>query len=218
MREDMQAAVAEFIGTFLLIFFGCGAILIDHHQHGIFGLQGLAFAFGLIVMSVVYAIGHISGAHINPAVTIALAAVKKFPWRRVPSYVIAQFLGAILASYALKVSLANGTPLGMTLPSVGIGQALFLEIIMSAFLLFVVMGVGIDDRAHSEFTAIAVGGVIVADILVGGSLTGASMNPVRSFGPALIEMNFQHMWLYFVGPIIGAIIGASLYSFMHPKD
>jgi MIP family channel proteins len=216
MREDMQAAIAELIGTFILIFFGCGSILIDQNLDGIFGLQGIAFAFGLIVMAVVYAIGHVSGAHINPAVTLALAAVNKFSWHKVPFYLIAQFLGATLAAFALSVSVATDDSLGMTMPSGDIGQALFLEVIMTAFLLFVVMGVGTDKRAPSTFTAIAVGGVVIVDVLVGGTISGASLNPARSFGPALVTMNFEHLWIYFVGPIAGALVGVMLYRCCAP--
>jgi MIP family channel proteins len=169
--------------TFLLVFFGCGTILIDQDLGGIFGLQGIAFTFGLIVIAIVYALGHVSGAHINPAVTIALACTKKFSWPRVPAYVSAQLAGAILAALLLNYTLANGDSLAMTLPSGDILQAFLLEVAMTAFLMFVVMGVGTDTRAPSQFTAIAVGAVIVVDILLGGTTTGASMDPARSFGP-----------------------------------
>ncbi len=211
MREHIHAGVAEFIGTFCLVFFGCGAILIDQNSSGVFGLQGIALAFGLIIIAVIYAIGHISGAHINPAVTFALACVRKFPWCRVPTYMIAQFLGATVASLLLSVCIATGPSLGMTMPAGDPIQALVIEIILTALLLFVVKGVGIDTRAHSQFTAIAVSAVIMIDIMVGGSISGASMNPARSFGPALISMNFDHLWIYFVGPVVGGVIGALLY-------
>lgn len=212
MREHIQPAIAEFVGTFFLIFFGCGAIIVDQNLGGIFGLHGIAFAFGLIVMAIVYSIGHISGAHLNPAVTIALASVQKFPWCKAPLYIVAQCLGSIVAAASLNISIANGDMLGMTMPAGDLGQAFFLEMIMTAFLLFVVMGVGIDKRAHGQFAAIAVGAVIIIDILVGGAISGASMNPARSLGPALVRGNMEHFWLYIAGPVSGAILGAFLYT------
>ena len=216
MSEQLQAVVAEFVGTFFLVFFGCGAILIDQNLGGVYGLQGIAFAFGLIVIAIVYAIGHVSGAHINPAVTIALACVKKFSWRHVPAYCLAQLLGATLASLALKISLAANDTLGMTIPAGDLSQSFFIEVIMTAFLLFVVVAVGTDHRAPSQFTAFAVGAVIIVDVLVGGEISGASMNPARSFGPAIVEMNFAHLWIYFAAPITGAILGALLYTLLRP--
>ncbi len=211
MKEQMQTALAEFIGTFFLVFFGCGSIIIDQNLEGILGLQGIAFAFGLIVMAIVYSIGHISGAHINPAVTIALASTRKFPWNKVAPYIIAQCLGAVIAALALKFTLANGDNLGMTMPSGDLALAFVIEVIMTAFLLFVVMGVGLDSRAPSSFTAIAVGAVIIVDIFVGGAVSGASMNPARSLGPALIMQNFEHLWLYFVAPMAGGLLGSLAY-------
>lgn len=212
MRHLLQAAAAEFFGTFLLIFFGCGSIIVDQNLDGLFGLQGIAFAFGLIVLAIVLAIGHVSGAHINPAVTLALACVKKFSWHHVPIYIVAQCVGSTLAALALQLSIANGDTLGMTLPSGELGQAFFLEMILTAFLMFVVMGVGVDKRGPTQLAALAVGAAVIVDVLVGGAVSGASMNPARSLGPALVRMNFDHLWLYFAGPISGALLGALTYT------
>lgn len=214
MKENIiKESMTEAVGTFLLVFFGCGAIVINESSGGTLGLLGVALAFGLLVMTIVLAIGHISGAHINPAVTIAFACTKKFPWKHVPPYVVAQILGAIVGALVLKCTLASGDSLGMTLPSESLGQAFFLEVILTAFLMFVVTSVATDARAQTEFAALAIGATIVIDIFVGGLATGASMNPARSLGPALVAMNFDGLWLYVTAPIIGAIVGAFGYIF-----
>jgi len=207
----LQIAIAEMIGTFALVFFGCGAIVIDGNHNGILGIVGIAFAFGLTVLAVVYAVGHVSGAHINPAVTIALASTGKFSWRGVPLHVVAQLVGASLGALVLKYTLAHGNMLGMTLPSISLGKAFLVEAVLTAFLMFVVMGAATDPRASTQFAAVAIAAVIIVDILVGGAVTGGSMNPARSFGPALVMMRFQHLWLYCTAPVVGALIGAFLY-------
>lgn len=215
MKENqLQSALAELLGSFILVFFGCGAVIINQTHDNIFGILGIALAFGMVVMAVVFAFGHVSGAHINPAVTIALAVVKKFSWQRVPAYILAQVVGTTIAALALKYSIANGSnALGLTLPSVSVFEAFVIEVILTAFLLVVIMGAGMDERANHKFAPLAVAGVIVVDVLVGGMLTGASMNPARSIGPALVAMNFEHLWLYIFAPIVGAIIGAWSYKF-----
>lgn len=202
--------VAEAIGTFILVFFGCGVILVNEAHGDLLGPLGVAFAFGLIVMIVIFAIGHISGAHINPAVTIALAVAKKFSWKQVLPYILAQISGATLAAVLLKFTLAQDDRLALTLPSGNIGQAFFLEALMTAFLMFVVMMVA-NVKAPTQMAAIAIGGVIVIDILLGGPVTGASMNPARSLGPALVMMRLDHIWLYLTAPVVGAIAGSMAY-------
>lgn len=211
-KKVLKASMAEAIGTFILVFFGCASVIINTQHNNIFGLQGIALAFGLVVLAVVYCLGHVSEAHINPAVTIALASTKKFPWSHVPIYILAQLVGATLASLCLSITLAHGGPLGGTMPTVGVMEALLIEIILTALLLFVVMGAATDERAFSGFAPIAISAVIIVDVLVGGSITGASMNPARSFGPALVMMDFTNLWIYFAGPIIGALVGAWAYK------
>jgi aquaporin NIP len=212
MKESiLKSLIAEVIGTFLLVFFGCGAIIVNETYGGIVGLQGIAITFGLVVMTVVFAIGHISGAHINPSVTIGLACVGKFSWKKVVPYVIAQMIGGIAGAFILKIFFATGNTLGMTFPSSNLVQSFFIEIILTALLVLVAIILTTDTRAPSQFAAIAIGAVIAIDILVGGPVTGASMNPARSFGPALIMMRLDYVWLYLTAPIIGAIV-ASLVS------
>jgi aquaporin NIP len=213
MKESiLKTSIAEAIGTFVLVFLGCGAILVNESSKGAIGHQGIALTFGLVVMIVIFAIGHVSGAHINPAVTITFACTKKFPWQKVIPYLLAQSIGAIIAAFLLKLTLATNGSLGVTTFSGSIAQAFCLEMIMTAVLMFVIMSVATDSRAASQFTALAIGSTIAIDALVGGTITGASMNPARSLGPALVSLNFAHLWLYIVAPIIGALIGGFVYE------
>lgn len=219
MTNDLvKASIAETIGTFILVFFGCGSILVNESNGDMLGLLGVAMAFGLVVMTVIFAIGTISGAHINPAVTIALACAKKFPWTKVLPYIVAQTIGAILAALMLRFSLATGDSLGMTTPSGSIGQAFFLEMIMTAFLMFVVMTVAMNAKIPTQVASIAVASTVVIDILVGGPITGASMNPARSLGPALVMMELDHIWLYLTAPVLGAMLGVLAYAWSAPAQ
>lgn len=217
MKENiLQTSLAEAIGTFLLVFFGCGSIVVNQIHNGSFGLFGIAITYGLLVMVLILSIGHISGAHINPAVSIAFACMKRISWSKAGAYIVAQLIGATLGALLLKCLLANGDSLGTTVPTGGIGRAFALEVIMTALLMFVVISVATDARARTEFSAIAIGSVIIIDILIGGTITGASMNPARSIGPALVQMEFQHLWLYIVAPILGALLGGMGYAYFAP--
>ncbi len=165
-------------------------------------------------MAMIYATGHLSGAHINPAVTLAFCASRHFPAREAITYVPAQLAGAVAGALLLRF-LWHGTPadLGATVPTVGTGSALGYEIVMTAFLMFVIMAVATDTRAIGAAAAIAVGGTVALDALFGGGVTGASMNPARSFGPALVSGQWHDFWIYVVGPLSGAVIGALAYEF-----
>jgi MIP family channel proteins len=208
-----RRAAAEGIGTFALVFAGCGAIVVDAERGGSLGATGVAAAFGLVVMAMVYAVGHVSGAHINPAVTAAFAATRHFPARVAVAYVPAQLAGAVAAALTLRVAW-DGTPaaLGATVPSVDRGAAVLYETVLTAFLMFVIMAVATDTRAVGAAAAVAIGGTVAFDALVGGGVTGASMNPARSFGPALVADEWAEFWVYVVGPLTGAVAGASLYG------
>ena len=208
-----RRSVAECVGTFTLVFGGCGAIVVDSERHGALGATGIAAAFGLAVMAMVYAIGHVSGAHINPAVTIAFAASRHFSAREAAAYVPAQLVGAVAAAVVLR-SAWSGEPaaLGATVPSVAPGPAFLYELVLTAFLMFVIMAVATDTRAVGAAAAIAVGGVVALDALVGGEVTGASMNPARSFGPALVASEWTDFWIYATAPPVGALCGALLYG------
>lgn len=212
MSEDLfKSSLAEAVGTFILVFIGCGAILVNESSGGALGHAGIAMTFGLTVMTVIFAIGHVSGAHINPAVTIALLMIKRVSLTKTMCYCVAQIIGAVLAAIALKYTVATGDNLGVTMPVGSTTQAFLMEMVMTAFLVFMVVGLVTDPRASSSLGAIAVGGVIAVDAFVGGPITGASMNPARSLGPALVSGQLEHIWLYIFAPLIGGMIGAGLY-------
>src|SRR4051812_27976403 len=205
--------VAEAIGTFVLVFAGCGAIMVDAKTDAL-GHVGVAFSFGLVIMAMIYAVGHISGAHFNPAVTFAFALTRHFPWPRALAYWAAQALGALTAAALLRGSLGNLANSGATLPSGSQGQSFLWELLLSFFLMFVIMAVATDTRAVGEAAAIAIGGTIGLDAMFGGPISGASMNPMRSLGPALVAGELQALWLYIVAPIVGASLGALAYQFV----
>jgi MIP family channel proteins len=210
-REDVPRFTAEALGTFALVLFGCGAIMVDADGGGL-GHVGVSFAFGLVVMSMVYAFGHVSGAHINPAVTLALAARRRFPWARVPGYWGAQLGGAIAAALVLRASLGDVANLGATTPSGSDAQSFLWEVVMTATLLAVIVAVANDARAAVGGAAVAIGGTIALASLVGGPISGASLNPARSFGPALVSGDLGSLWIYVAAPIVGGVLGASLYD------
>ena len=208
-----RRCLAEAMATFGLVFAGCGAIIVDHERHGALGSTGIAAAFGLVIMVMVYATGHVSGAHINPAVTLGFSITRHFPARDAALYVPAQLAGAVAGAGVLRL-LWHDSPahLGATLPSIGAGGALAYEIVLTAFLMFVIMAVATDTRASGAAAAIAIGGTVALDALVGGGVTGASMNPARSFGPGLVASEWHDFWIYLAGPSIGAMLGATAYQ------
>jgi aquaporin NIP len=213
----LRPLAAEAIGTFTLVFAGCGAIMVDSKSHEL-GHVGVAITFGLVIMAMIYGIGHISGAHFNPAVTISFALTRHFPWPRAALYLVAQFVGAFTAAAILRGSLGNIAHVGATLPSGSQGQSFLWELVMSAFLMFVVMAVATDTRAVGEAAAIAIGGTILFDAMFGGPISGASMNPMRSLGPALVSGDLHALWLYLTAPVAGAAIGAALYQFIRAEQ
>jgi MIP family channel proteins len=208
-----RRALAKGVAAFVLVFAGCGAIVVDAERAGGLGVLGIAAAFGLAIMVMIYATGHVSGAHINPAVTIAFTATRHFPVRDALAYIPAQLAGATAGALTLRAAW-NGTPadLGATSPSVGTGSALVYELVMTAILMFVITAVATDTRAVGAAAAIAVGGTVALDAAIGGPVTGASMNPARSIGPALASWTWGDQWIYVVAPVCGAVIGAALYG------
>ena len=221
-RPDLaRRAAAEGVAAFTLVFAGCGAIVTDAHYGGSLRAVGIALAFGLVIMVMVYATGHLSGAHINPAVTIAFTLTRHFPAREALAYVGAQLTGATLASLVLlAIWPSQPADLGATMPTVGAGSAFAYELVMTAFLMFVIMAVATDTRAVGAAAAIAIGGTIGLDALFGGPVTGASMNPARSFGPALVSGEWHDFWIYAAGPVAGAAIGGLAYQLVrgeHPQ-
>jgi MIP family channel proteins len=208
-----RRALAEFLAAFALVFAGCGAIITDAKYDGALGTVGIALVFGLVIMAMIYATGHLSGAHINPSVTIAFTLTRHFPLRDALAYIPAQLAGATVAAGVLRGAWTDKPAhLGATLPSVGGGQALLYEAVLTAFLMFVIITVATDTRAVGSGAAIAIGGVVGLDALFGGPVTGASMNPARSFGPALVANDWRDFWVYILGPLIGATVGAFAYQ------
>jgi len=217
-RALVRILTAEAIGTFALVFAGCGAVMVDAKTHAL-GHVGVAITFGLVIMFGIYAVGHISGAHFNAAVTFAFAVTRHFPWRRAVAYWCAQLVGAVAAAALLRASLGNVAHVGATLPSGSQGQSFVWELVMSAFLMFVILAVATDTRAVGEAAAIAIGGTIGLDAMFGGPVSGASMNPMRSLAPALVSGDLHALWLYLVAPVAGASVGGLAYQFVrgeHP--
>jgi aquaporin NIP len=215
-----RRAGAEGLAAFALVFAGCGAIVTDAEYGGAVGTVGIGIVFGLIIMAMVYATGHLSGAHINPAVTLAFALTRHFPVRAAAAYIVAQLAGAALAALCLLTVWTDAPAgLGTTVPTVGNGSALLYEALLTAFLMFVIMAVATDTRAVGAAAAIAIGGTVGLDAILGGPVTGASMNPARSFGPALAAGEWGDLWIYVVGPLGGAALGALAYQLVrgeHP--
>ncbi len=210
----MRRLAAEFLGTFLLVFAGPGAVIVDGVSGGGVGSLGIGLSFGLAVMAAIYAVGHLSGAHINPAVTVAFALTRHFPWSLVPAYVASQLLGACAASSAHLALFSDVANLGATVPSGTPLQAALLELILTLLLMFVVSAVATDVRAVGQSAAIAIGGYVALAATFAGPIAGASMNPARSFGPALLSGTWTAHWTYWIGPIVGAVLGALLYRYV----
>jgi aquaporin NIP len=209
----LRRASAEALAAFALVFAGCGAIVANARYDDALGAVGVSLVFGLIIMVMVYATGHLSGAHINPAVTIAFTLSRHFPPRDAAAYVLAQLAGAVAGALVLLAVWPDQPgQLGATLPSVGVGSAFVYELVLTAFLMFVIMAVATDTRAVGAAAAIAIGGTVGLDALFGGPVTGASMNPARSFGPALAAGEWHDFWIYVVGPVAGAGVGALAYQ------
>jgi len=222
-RPDLiRRAAAEGLGVFALVFAGCGAIVAEAEHPGTLGTVGIALVFGLIVMAMVYATGHLSGAHLNPAVTLAFVATRHLPRAEALAYIAAQLAGALLAAGLLAaIWPSEPAALGTTVPTVGVGSAFAYEVVLTAFLMFVIMAVATDTRAVGAGAAIAIGGTVGLDALFGGPITGASMNPARSLGPALLTGELHDLWLYLAAPLVGATVGALAYQAVrggHPGE
>jgi aquaporin NIP len=191
--------------------------MVDAKTHAL-GHVGVAITFGLVIMAMIYAVGHVSGAHFNGAVTFAFAISRHFPWRRAAGYWIAQLLGALSAAAILRGSLGDIAHVGATLPSGSEGQSFLWEVVLSFFLMFVIMAVATDTRAVGEAAAIAIGGTVGLDAMFGGPISGASMNPMRSLGPALVSGDLHAAWVYVLAPLSGATLGALSYQFVRGRE
>ncbi len=206
----MHRPFAEFLGTFALVFFGTGAIVVNHLSGGVIGHAGIALVFGLTVLAMIYTFGDVSGAHLNPAVSIGFAAAGRFPWKNLPSYLLAQLSGAFSASALLKLLFPNSCNLGATLPSGTVTQSFILEMILTAMLMLVILSVSEGAKEKGATAGIAIGAVITLEAMFAGPICGASMNPARSLAPAILSGNFQVLWLYPVATILGALIAVPL--------
>ncbi|KAF0904487.1 hypothetical protein E2562_035000 [Oryza meyeriana var. granulata] len=211
-KKGKEQLLAEFLGTYFLMFAGLGAITVEQKK-GKVTFPGVAVVWGTVVMVLVYAVGHISGAHFNPAVTVGFAVAGRFPWRRAPAYVLAQTVAATAASLMLRLMFGGRhEPVPATLPGGSDVQSLVVEFIITFYLMFVIMAVATDDRAVGHMAGVAVGGTIMLNVLFAGQVSGASMNPARSIGPALVGSKYTALWVYILGPFAGAAAGAWAYN------
>ncbi len=214
MVNDWQRYLAESISTFSLIFIGAGAVVANTVYKGSLGLIGIAFAHGLVLMAMIYATAHISGAHVNPAVTFAMWLTKRIKAVQAILYVVSQLAGAAIAGLLLRVIFTKTTNLGATSLASGVSllNGFIIEAVLTFFLVFTIFGVAVDKRASGHHAGLAIGIVLVFDILMGGNMTGAAMNPARSFGPAIASGFWQNHLVYWIGPLVGASFAALLYQ------
>ncbi|MBD2486187.1 MIP/aquaporin family protein [Aulosira sp. FACHB-615] len=207
-----REALAEAIGTFILVFAGTGAVMVNSISQNAVSHLGISFVFGAVVAALIYALGHLSGAHFNPAVTLAFWTSGFLPKWRVLPYILAQLGGAIAASALLVISLGKVGNLGATLPlNNNWMQALVLEFVLTFILMLIIFGSGLDRRAHIGFAGLAIGLTVAVEAAFMGPITGASMNPARSFAPAFVGGIWQHHWVYWIAPILGAQLAVIVY-------
>jgi MIP family channel proteins len=208
--------LAESIGTFGLVFAGCGAIMINTLSNGQITHVGVSLVFGLVIAAMIYAAGHLSGAHLNPAVTLGFVLARHFPLRRLVGYWLAQLLGAVAASACLRLLLGDVARVGATLPAGtgGAWQAFGFEVLLTFFLMFVIMALATDTRAVGQAAALAIGATVGLEALFAGPISGASMNPARSLAPALISGTWTAQWVYVLAPLLGAAGGAIVYRWL----
>ncbi len=211
----MKKYISEVIGTFSMLFCGTGAIVINQETNGSITHLGIAITFGLIVMAMIHSLGSISGAHFNPAVTIAFAVAKKFEVKEVLPYIISQLIGAVLASVTLRLLFPKNIHLGATMPSNTNFQAFILEFIITFILMFVILNVAHGSKEQGLFAGISIGATVLLLALFAGPICGASMNPARSFAPALISNHLEHLWLYIIAPILGAISSVFVWKYIN---
>jgi aquaporin NIP len=209
--------IAEFLGTCILVFAGTGAIVIDEVSGGQVTHAGVALTFGLVVLAMIYMLGDISGAHLNPAVTIGFWAARRFEGRKVGPYILAQTAGALLASGALRLLFPSAKTLGATFPAGPAMQSFVLELILTFILMLVILNVSTGAKEKGITAGIAVGAVIGMEAMFAGPICGASMNPARSFGPAMVSLRLEHLWIYIVATILGALLAVPACRAMRPE-
>lgn len=210
----MKRWVAEFIGTFALAFCGTGAIVVNEHTSGSIGHVGIAMTFGLVVMAMIFTFGHVSGAHFNPAVTVGFALIKKFPTKSILPYVAFQLLGALLASFVLRLLFPENMMLGATLPSGSIFQSFVFEFIMTFLLMLVIVQVAHGSKEVGTLAGMAIGATVLLEAMFGGPISGASMNPARSIAPALVSGHLEHLWIYILAPFCGSLTAVLTWKYL----
>ncbi len=219
--RDLRKYLCEFIGTFSLVFFAAGAVMVDAKMGGGLGAVGGGLISGLIVTVVIYTFGHVSGAHVNPALSIAAASIGHLERRLVPGYVLAQLGGSALAGMCLFWALGDHGAMGANLPNETLGiapaTAFAIELFLSFLLMWTVAGVGLDRRAHGPFAGVAVGALVGIEVMLMGPVAGAAMNPARALGPYVAMGDFHHYWIYVAGPLVGMMLGAWAWRFTHGR-
>ncbi len=214
----MKKYVAELIGTFSLVFCGTGAIIINQETGGVITHAGIAVTFGLIVAAMIYSIGSISGAHLNPAVTISFWVARVFPAKELLPYIISQGLGAFTASISLHLLFPNNLLLGATLPA-GTGlQSFVLELILTFILMFTILHVAKGSKEQGMFAGLAIGSVVMLEAMFAGPICGASMNPIRSLSPAVVSGHTEHLWIYLSAPVLGAIVAVLAWQYLKKEN
>lgn len=207
----MKKLLAEYLGTFTLVFAGTGAVVINAASHGAITHAGIALTFGLVVLAMIHTFGDVSGAHLNPAVTLAFATARRFSWREVPGYLAAQLVGAVSASGLLRVLFPQDvTSLGATLPAGSEMQSFVFEVVLTAILMLTILSVSTGSKEKGITAGIAIGGVIALEAMFAGPVCGASMNPARSLAPALVSGHLEHLWTYLTAPVFGALLAVPL--------
>jgi len=214
----MKRYIAEILGTFALVFCGTGAIIINQQTSGAITHVGIAITLGFIVMAMIYALGHISGAHLNPAVTIAFTLAKKFKAKQVTPYIISQLAGAFLASFVLNYLFPTNEFLGATIPSGTPLQSFILECILTFFLMLVIINVATGSKEQGMFAGLAIGSTVLLEAMFAGPISGASMNPARSLAPAIVSGHMEHLWVYLTATILGAALAIPIWKFLNQKD
>lgn len=202
----MKRLIAEFFGTFALVFAGTGAIVIDGVSHGAVTHAGVALTFGLVVMAMIYTFGDVSGAHLNPAVTAAFALARRFSWKDVPGYIAAQSTGAFAASALLRCLFPTDSTLGTTLPAGSAAQSFILETVLTFLLMLVILSVSVGAKEKGITAGVAIGAIIGLEAMFAGPVCGASMNPARSLAPAVVSGHMEFLWLYIIAPALGAML------------
>ena len=215
MIEPMKKYFCELIGTFFLVFAGTGAIIANDVYGGAISHVGIALSFGLVVMAAIYAIGDTSGAHINPAVTLGFLAIKRLSLKDTAFYILFQCLGALLASVLLYCVFPTHPTLGATIPSVSVWGAFVYEYLLTFFLMLVILSVATGAKEKGLMAGVAIGGTVALEAMFAGPVTGASMNPARSLGPALLSGEFSHLWIYLVATVLGAISAVPACNYLH---